>query len=261
MERHEGYAEHESADNRIAHSKDPEISIQKGLPQDFLAEKGRANNCSAWIVHGNYKKKKHRKKEAVFLLVRGTKTATHATCGTENTTQRYICNNGNRCKGNIQQDKPHEGIWRNSKSQVKSSSSEKSVAESKIKTVGGYMKKEVEVCDICTNSFAKVRCDMCGNMICLDCGIKFREIRCLMYFKGSPSSDNFIFLSRIYLTKDWLANESIKNFIVCKKCETEIADAMDGFVELPREQQRALEEELIRIMKEKMEALILANKL
>jgi hypothetical protein len=116
------------------------------------------------------------------------------------------------------------------------------------------MKKEVEVCDICTNSFAKVRCDMCGNMICLNCGI-------IMHFRESCNSDNFIFLSRLYLTKDWLSNESIKNFIVCKKCEKEIRDAMDGFVKLPREKQRILEGELIKIMKEKMEALVLANKL
>jgi hypothetical protein len=118
------------------------------------------------------------------------------------------------------------------------------------------MKREVEICDICTNSFAKVRCDMCGNMICLGC-------RIIMHFRESHNLDNFIFLSRLYLTKDkdWLANESIKNFIVCSKCEKEIRDAMDGFVKLPREQQRVLEEELIRIMKEKMEALVLANKL
>jgi hypothetical protein len=82
-----------------------------------------------------------------------------------------------------------------------------------------------------------------------------------MYFKDSPSSDIFISLTKIYLTRNWLANESIKNFIVCKKCETEIADAMDGFVKLPREQQRILEGELVKIMKEKMEALVLANKI
>jgi hypothetical protein len=116
------------------------------------------------------------------------------------------------------------------------------------------MKKEVEVCDICNNSFAKVKCDMCGNMICLGCGF-------IMYFRESRNSDNFILLSRMNLTKEWLANESVNNFIVCNKCEKETRDAMDGFVKLPREQQRVLEEELIRTMKEKMEALVLASKI
>ena len=80
------------------------------------------------------------------------------------------------------------------------------------------MKKEVEVCDICNNSFAKVRCDMCGNMICLNCGI-------IMHFKEWHNTDYFIVLSKKYLKGDWLSNESIKNFIVCKKCEREIGNA------------------------------------
>jgi hypothetical protein len=116
------------------------------------------------------------------------------------------------------------------------------------------VKKEVEVCDICTDSFAKVRCDMCGNMICLECGI-------IMHFRESSNNDYFIFLERKYLTEHWLSNESIKNFIVCKKCEKETRNAMNGFAKLPREKQMILEGELIKIMKEKMEALILANKL
>jgi len=116
------------------------------------------------------------------------------------------------------------------------------------------VKMEVEVCDNCNNNIAKVKCDMCGNVICLGCGI-------IMHFRESSSNDYFIFLERKCLTENWLSNESIKNFIVCKKCEKETRNAMGGFARLSREQQRILEGELIKIMKEKMEALLLANKL
>jgi hypothetical protein len=95
---------------------------------------------------------------------------------------------------------------------------------------------------------------MCGNVICLGCGI-------IMHFRESQNRDYILLLERRFLTKDWLSNESIKNFIVCKKCEKETRSAMLGFVKLPREQQMILEGELIKIMKEKMEALILANKI
>jgi hypothetical protein len=116
------------------------------------------------------------------------------------------------------------------------------------------MRREVEVCDNCNNNLAKVKCDMCGNVICLGCGIT-------MHFRESSNNDYFIFLERKYLTENWLSDESIKNFIVCKKCEKEIKSAIEGYVRLPREQQRILEGELIEMMKEKMEALILANKI
>jgi hypothetical protein len=118
------------------------------------------------------------------------------------------------------------------------------------------VKKEVEVCDICNNNLAKVRCDMCERVVCLECGI-------IVHFRGSQSRDYLIFLERNFLTKQssWLSNESIKNFIVCNKCEKETRNAMDGFTSLPREKQMILEGELIKMMKEKMEALLLANKI
>jgi hypothetical protein len=116
------------------------------------------------------------------------------------------------------------------------------------------VKREVEVCDICNNNLAKVKCNMCEKVVCLECGI-------IMHFRESQSRDYLIFLERKFLAKDWLSNESIKNFIVCDKCEKETRNAMDGFARLPREKQMILEGELVKMMKEKMEALLLANKI
>jgi Fe2+ or Zn2+ uptake regulation protein len=116
------------------------------------------------------------------------------------------------------------------------------------------VKREVEVCDNCNNNLARVKCGMCGNLICLECGI-------ILHFRESQSSDYLIFLERKFLTKNWLSNESIKNFIVCNKCGKETRNAMDNFAKLPREKQMILEGELIKIMKEEMEALLLANKI
>ena len=116
------------------------------------------------------------------------------------------------------------------------------------------MKKEVIVCDVCTDNFAKVKCDYCGNEICLECGS-------ILYFQKGQNNDYLIHLSRHHLTSSWLKNESIKHFIVCQKCEKEIADTVDGFAKLPIEKRKIIEGELIRIMKERMDALLLANKL
>jgi len=113
---------------------------------------------------------------------------------------------------------------------------------------------EVEVCDICKNILAKVKCDMCGNVICLECGI-------ILHFREAQTSDYYVFLERIFLTGKWLANESIKNFILCNKCDKETRNVMNDFMKLPRENKVGLEKELIKIMKEKMESLLLANKI
>jgi len=113
---------------------------------------------------------------------------------------------------------------------------------------------EVEVCDICNDNLAKVKCDMCENVICLECGI-------ILYFRESQTSDYYMFLERTLLTNKWLANESIKNFILCDKCAKETKNVMNDFMKLPKENKVDLERELIKIMKEKMESLLLANKI
>jgi hypothetical protein len=111
------------------------------------------------------------------------------------------------------------------------------------------MKMEVEICDSCKSMVAKHQCFICKNMLCSSCASG------IYIGKSEPLAIRTTQISSI--------NKDERKYIssICDKCRVELRDMIGKFEQMKIEKQALVDKEIILFIKEKMESVLLADKI
>jgi hypothetical protein len=111
------------------------------------------------------------------------------------------------------------------------------------------MKKEVEVCDLCSSTIAVTKCEACGKEICRDCG---KEI----VFTYS-SSEILCFSDRGIPPP----KEEMRGLILCSRCFTEHKNGLENIFKLSNGSKKLITTKFLLELKERIEEVLIAEKI